>query len=82
MLENDRDDAAVIVVDFGIAAEVSDSELLTDFIGTISYIAPEIVPSKSLPSHIQKYHHSEPYGLFLFFSSFVLYNCLCFLQSR
>jgi serine/threonine protein kinase len=67
MLENDRDDAAVIVVDFGIAAEVSDNELLSDFIGTISYIAPEIVPSKSIPSHIQKHHHSEPYGQFLFF---------------
>jgi serine/threonine protein kinase len=62
MLENDRDDAAVKVVDFGIAADVSDNSLLTDFIGTISYIAPEIVPSKSLPSHLQKFHHSQPYG--------------------
>lgn len=50
----------LILGDFGLATRTSDSGALTEYVGTISYIAPEIVRCKNSVSETPR--EKEPYG--------------------
>mmetsp|Transcript_15219 Transcript_15219/g.2535 ORF Transcript_15219/g.2535 Transcript_15219/m.2535 type:complete len:120 (-) Transcript_15219:133-492(-) len=46
LLENDRDDALLKVIDFGESMKVSPKEIMTKRTGTAYYIAPEVLQGK------------------------------------